>query len=42
MQSDRVDTERRIAADISFKIAKYLEEREGDINNAVQAYNECL
>jgi len=31
MQSGRVDEERKISANISFQLAKYLEEREGDV-----------
>ena len=31
-----------MAAEISFKLAKYLEERDGNLIDAVTAYNDCL
>jgi len=31
-----------LAAEISFKLAKYLEERDGNLMDAVTAYNDCL
>lgn len=39
---DRVDEERRIAAEINFKLAKYLEEREGDLDGAIRALESCI
>ena len=39
---DRVDQERKIAANINFKLAKYLEEREGDVEGAIKAYENCI
>ena len=39
---DRVDQERKVAADINFKLAKYLEEREGDIDGAIRALDSCI
>lgn len=40
--SDRIDQERQLAAEISFKLAKYLEERDGNLQDAVVAFNDCL
>ncbi len=42
LSTDRLDQERQLAADISFKLAKYLEERDGNLQDAVIAYNDCL
>ena len=42
MQSDSVDKERMIAADINFQLGKYLEEREANPTSAIQVYLECL
>lgn len=42
LSSDRLDQERQLAAEISFKLAKYLEERDGNVADAVTAYNDCL
>lgn len=39
---DRVDEERKIAADIHFKFGKYLEEREGDYFQAINNYESCI
>lgn len=40
--SDRIDQERALAAEISFKLGKYLEERDGNLQDAVVAFNDCL
>jgi hypothetical protein len=40
MSSDRIEDEQKIAADINYKLGKYLEEREGDTNGAIGAYND--
>ena len=40
--SDRLDEERLMAAEISFRLGKYDEERIGDVNSAIEAYNDCL
>jgi hypothetical protein len=42
LSSDRLDKERELAAEISFKLGKYLEEREGNINDTITSYNDCL
>lgn len=42
LSSDRLDQERHLAAEISFKLAKYLEERDGNLADAITAYNDCL
>ena len=42
MQADRLDEEREIAAEISYQIGKYDEERRGDNQAAIEAYNDCL
>ena len=39
---DKVDHERKITANINFKLAKYLEEREGDVDGAIRSYENCL
>lgn len=39
---DRVDEERKITADIHYKLGKYLEEREGDIEQAIMNYESCI
>ena len=38
---DRVDEERKITAEINYKLALYLEEREGDIEGAIRALESC-
>lgn len=42
LSTDRLDTERFLAAEISFKLAKYLEERDANYSDAITAYNDCL
>jgi hypothetical protein len=42
LSTDRLEQERTLAADISFKLAKYLEERDGNLQDSVVAYNDCL
>ena len=42
LSTDRLDQERFLAAEISFKIGKYLEERDGDLKDSIIAYNDCL
>ena len=42
MSSDRLDEERELAAEISYKLAVYLEERDGNTQDAIVTYNECL
>jgi Tfp pilus assembly protein PilF len=42
LSTDRLEQERALAADISFKLGKYLEERDGNLQDAVVAYNDCL
>jgi hypothetical protein len=42
LSTDRLDTERFLAAEISFKLAKYLEERDANYADAITAYNDCL
>lgn len=37
-----IEKERQLAAEISFKLGKYFEEREGNFQDAVTAYNDCL
>ena len=40
--SDRLDEERQLSAEISFRLGKYDEERLGDDDSAIEAYNDCL
>jgi len=42
LSSDRLETERELAAEISYKLGQYLEERDGNPDDAVAAYNDCL
>jgi len=42
LSSDRLESERVLAAEISFKLGNYLEERAGANNDAITAYNDCL
>ena len=42
LSTDRLDEERFLAAEISFKLARYLEDRDGNLPDAVVAYNDCL
>ena len=39
---DKVDHERKVTAEINFKLAKYLEDREGDVEGAISSYESCL
>ena len=40
--SDRRDDERLKSADIAYQLGKYYEERDGNNDDALQCYNECL
>jgi len=42
LSTDRLEQERVLAAEISFKLGKYLEERDANLNDSVVAYNDCL
>ena len=42
MASDRRDDERIRAAEISYKLGKYYEERDGNPNDALACYQDCL
>ena len=42
LSSDRIDEEREKAAEISYKLGKYYEERDGNQNDAIACYNDCL
>jgi hypothetical protein len=42
LSSDRTDTEREKAANISFKLGKYYEERDGNNTEALTCFNDCL
>jgi len=42
LQNDRYDEERHIAAEISYKLGKYYEERDGNMNDAIGCYNDTL
>jgi len=42
LSSDRLDEERDKAAGISFKLGKYYEERDGNQNDAIACFNDCL
>lgn len=40
--SENLDDERLMAAEISYRLGKYDEERIGDANSAIEAYMDCL
>jgi hypothetical protein len=42
MQSDKLDNERKAAADILFKLGRYYEERDGNLNDAISCFNDAL
>mmetsp|Transcript_13183 Transcript_13183/g.20525 ORF Transcript_13183/g.20525 Transcript_13183/m.20525 type:complete len:285 (+) Transcript_13183:2332-3186(+) len=42
LQNDRLDEERKTAADILFKLGRYYEERDGNLNDAIACYNDTL
>lgn len=42
MASDRRDDERATAAEIAFKLGKYYEERDGNLDDAISCFNDCL
>ena len=42
LSSDRLDQERETAADISFKLGKYYEDRDGNNKDAIACFNDCL
>ncbi len=42
LSSDRLEQERELAAEISYKLGNYYEERAGANNDAITSYNDCL
>jgi hypothetical protein len=40
--TDKLDEEREFSGEISCRIGQYLEEREGNLEAAITAYNDCL
>ena len=42
LSRDRLETETDKAADISFKLGKYYEERDGNPQDAVTCFNDCI
>lgn len=42
MSNDRLDEEREKAAEISYKLGKYYEERDCNNNDAIACFNDCL
>lgn len=40
--SEKLDEERHLAAEISYRLGKYDEERIGDATSAIEAYMDCL
>lgn len=40
--ADRLDEEREVSAEISCRYGSYLEERDGNHDEAMVAYNDCL
>ena len=42
VSSDRLDDERKKAADISFRLGKYYEERDGNNQDAIACFNDAL
>jgi len=42
LSNDRLEEEREKAAEISYKLGKYYEEREGGVQDSMAQYNDCL
>ena len=42
LSNDRLDQERDLAGEISYKLGKYYEERDGNMNDAIACLNDCL
>jgi len=42
LESDKLDEERILASKISFKLGKYYEERDGNLNDSIACYNDCI
>lgn len=40
--SERLESERLVSADISYQLGKFLEEREGSVEESISLYNDCL
>jgi hypothetical protein len=40
--SDRRDEEKKKASEISYKLGRYYEERDGNLNEAIACFNESL
>jgi len=40
--SERRDEEKKRASDISFKLGRYCEERDGNLNEAIACFNDSL
>ena len=40
--SDKLDDEKTLASEISYKLGKYYEERDGNLNEAFVCFNETL
>jgi len=40
--SDKLDEEKILAAEISYKLGKYYEERDGNLNEAFVSFNDTL
>jgi hypothetical protein len=40
--ADRVDEERELSAEISYRLGCYMEERTGNVEDALLSYNDCL
>ena len=42
MSSDKLEDEKKLAAEISFKLGKYYEDRDGNLNDAMSCFNDTL
>ena len=42
LSSDRLEDEKKLAAEISFKLGKYYEDRDGNLNDAMSCFNDTL
>ena len=40
--SEKLDDQRVVSSNISYALGKFMEEREGSTEEAIQFYNECL
>lgn len=42
MNQDSIEKERRVAAEVNYQLGVYLEEREANIETAIEVYTDCV